>query len=224
MQPDLLTQLLDHPTPERVWQQAAATLAEQRKARLAFREWLKPDVKAEFINGEIIMHSPAKRRHNQATHCINTLLGLYTSVNTLGEVTVEKALVELERSDVEPDVCFWYKEKAASFTDEMNVYPPPDLVVEVLSKSTQGRDRGEKKDAYEADGVREYWIVDPKARTLELYELAKNKHGKMVFHLRDTFGVEQSFTSLLLPGFTVPLRAFFEPEARDKAVRELLEG
>ena len=221
-QQDLLTQILDHPTPERVWKKAAAALAEQRKARLAFREWLKPDVKAEFINGEVIMHSPAKRRHNQATHCINTILGIYASVNELGEVSVEKALVGLERSDVEPDVCYWSHEKAASFTDDMNVYPPPDLVVEVLSKSTAGRDRGEKKDAYEADSVREYWIVDPRARTVELYELAKDKHGRMTYHLRDSYGVEEELRSRLLPDFTVPLRAFFEPTARDVAVRRML--
>ena len=104
----------------------------------------------------------------------------------------------------------------------MNVYPPPDIAVEVLSKSTEGRDRGVKKDGYEADGVSEYWIVDTVARTLEQYELAKDKHGRMVFHLRETYGIEQEFRSIVLPGFRVPLRAFFEPSARDAAVRSLI--
>lgn len=222
MQYDLVHQLLDHPTPERVWEEVAATLVEEKKARLAFREWLKPDIKAEFINGEVIMHSPAKRRHNQATKFIASILDLYVSQRQLGEVAIDKALVELKRSDVEPDVCFWKQETAVDFTDDMNVYPPPDLVVEVLSKSTQGRDRGEKKDAYEADGVREYWIVDARAHTVELYELAKDKHGRMIFHLRETYGIEQDFRSLLLPGFSVPVRAFFDLVARDAAVRRVL--
>jgi Uma2 family endonuclease len=222
MHRELLHQLLDHPTPERIWREAAATLAEEKKARHAFREWLKPDVKAEFINGEVIMHSPAKRMHNQATKHISSLLDLYVSGRQLGEVAIEKALVGLERSDVEPDVCFWGREKAGIFTDDMNVYPPPDLVVEVLSKSTAGRDRGEKKDAYEADGVREYWIVDPRDRTVELYELAKNKHGHPVYHPRETYGIEQELSSRLLPGFTVAVRAFFEPTARDAAARKVL--
>ncbi len=166
MQYDLVHQLLDHPTPERVWEEVAATLAEEKKARMAFRKWLKPEVKAELINGEVIMQSPAKRWHNQATHCINSILGIYASTNKLGEVSVEKALVELKRSDVAPDVCFWKQETADGFTDDMNVYPPPNLVAEVLAKSTQGRDRGEKKDAYEADGVRVYWIIDARAHTV----------------------------------------------------------
>ena len=224
MRYDLVNQLLDHPTPEQVWQEVAATLAEEKEARLAFRAWLKPDVKAEFINGEVIMHSPAKRRHNQATKFISSLLDLYVSRYKLGEVATEKALVELKRSDVAPDVCFWRQETAAGFTDDMNVYPAPDLIVEVLSKSTQGRDRGEKKDAYEADGVREYWIVDARAHTVELYELAKDKHSRLIFHLRETYGIEQDFRSLLLAGFVVPVRAFFDPTARDEAARRVLQG
>lgn len=220
---DLVTRILEHPAPERLWEEVATTLEAEKTARAAFREWLKPDVKAEFINGEIIMHSPAKRRHNQATKHIASLLDLFVSTRDLGEVAIEKALVGLTRHDVEPDVCFWRQETADSFSDDMNVYPPPDLVVEVLSKSTEDRDRGVKKDAYEADGVREYWLVDPVARTVELFELAKNKHGRQVFVLRETYGIEQSIASPLLPGFAAPLRAFFEPGARDAAVRELLK-
>ncbi len=45
----------------------------------------------------------------------------------------------------------------------------PDLVVEILSKSTGRRDRGIKKGRYEACGVREYWIVDPVGQTVEQY-------------------------------------------------------
>ncbi len=56
----------------------------------------------------------------------------------------------------------------------------------------------------------------------ELYELAKDKHGRLVFHLRETYGIEQDFRSLLLPGFSVPVRAFFDPVARDAAARQML--
>ena len=49
------------------------------------------------------------------------------------------------------------------------VYGAPDLVVEVLSPSTAKRDRTYKKDLYERRGVREYWIVDPTSRSIEVY-------------------------------------------------------
>lgn len=222
MSHDLFYQILDHPAPDALLRRVQEVLAGEAEARAAFREWLKPDIKAEFINGEIIMHSPAKRRHNQATKHTVTLLDLFVSSRQLGEVAVEKALVELDRSDVEPDVCYWAKTTSEAFTDNMNVYPPPDLVVEVLSKSTEARDRGVKKEAYEAAGVTEYWLVDPVKHTLEQYVLAKDKHGRVVYHLRDTFGIEQSFTSEVLVGLTLPLRALFDPETRDTTVRVIM--
>ena len=65
------------------------------------------------------------------------------------------------------------------------VYGTPDLVVEVLSPSTAGRDRGYKKDLYEASGVPEYWIVDPAARSIEVYLLSDGRYflsGVYYFH------------------------------------------
>lgn len=53
----------------------------------------------------------------------------------------------------------------------------PDLVVEVLSPSTTINDRGIKKDIYERSGVKEYWIVDPIAKSIEVHYL---KDGRLV--------------------------------------------
>ena len=55
------------------------------------------------------------------------------------------------------------------------VHGAPDLVVEVLSPGTAKRDRGYKKNAYEAGGVPEYWIVEPSNRSVEVY-LLENGH------------------------------------------------
>ena len=52
-----------------------------------------------------------------------------------------------------------------------------DLVVEVLSNSNASRDRGEKKAIYERNGVREYWLVDPLARTLTAFILMEGRYG-----------------------------------------------
>lgn len=50
---------------------------------------------------------------------------------------------------------------------------PPDLVVEVVSPSTAGRDRGVKLERYRRYGVAEYWVVDPAERALEIWQLAQ---------------------------------------------------
>ena len=74
------------------------------------------------------------------------------------------------------------------------VHGTPDLVVEVLSPSTGKNDRGYKKDAYEKNGVREYWIVDPANRAVEQYIL---ENGKFV--LRNIY---QEYPSFLLEMMT----------------------
>lgn len=84
-------------------------MAQEKVAREKFREWLRPDVKAEFINGEVVVHSPALWRHNQVVRFISSLLDTYAPLHDLGEVAIEKAMVELERKDFEPDICFWLK-------------------------------------------------------------------------------------------------------------------
>ena len=57
------------------------------------------------------------------------------------------------------------------------IYGAPDLVVAVLSPSTATRDMGIKKDTYEKAGVKEYWIVDPLAKSIDVYHL---KEGRLV--------------------------------------------
>ncbi|MEO0734219.1 MAG: Uma2 family endonuclease, partial [Bacteroidota bacterium] len=220
----LIDQLLDHAAPERILQQVRTALKEEAAERAAFREWLKPDVKAEFINGAIIMHSPAKRRHNQAVKFISSLLDMHAERHNAGEVAIEKALAALERNDVEPDICFWKTATAATFTDEMDVYPAPDLVVEVLSNSTKGRDRGIKKDAYLLDGVTEYWIVDAKMHTVEQFVLKEKHHDAPIYELKGKFSGDDTITSVVLSDFTIPTQACFERAARGKLLQAWAGG
>ena len=53
----------------------------------------------------------------------------------------------------------------------------PDMVVEILSKSTRNKDLGIKKDTYEAQGVREYWIIDPWSKSIDVYLLRDGKYA-----------------------------------------------
>ncbi len=99
------------------------------------------NIKAEFINGEIIIHSPVKRGHLRCSGNLFKLLDTYVAINNLGETSYDKGMIALTRNDYEPDICFWRNEKAAHFTDETMLHPAPDFVVEVLSKKTAKIDR-----------------------------------------------------------------------------------
>ena len=215
-----VAELLEAPDAHLVIDQARAILNDEANRRRAFREWLKDDFKAEFINGEVIMQSPVKRRHLNSSGNLTTLLRVYVQVHDLGEVDTEKALVGMSRNDYEPDICFWNKEIASTFDDDMVVHPAPDLIVEILSKSTASKDRGIKFEDYAAHGVREYWIIDPVRKSIEQNELDP---ATMAFTPVKTHYIDDTITSLTIAGFTIPVRAAFEKRANLLALKELFD-
>lgn len=149
-------------------------LEEERDKRKKFYEHISEQEKAEFINGEIVIHSPAKLRHILASKNLFALLDAYVRKNNLGLVGYEKMLIALSRNDYEPDICYFNPAKAQTFSLDQMKFPAPDLVVEVLLPSTEAADRGIKFEDYAAHGVAEYWIVDPEQGFLEQYVLQDN--------------------------------------------------
>jgi hypothetical protein len=64
---ELVTELLDAPDAKLIIDRVQSILNDEAQRRRAFYEWLRDDVKAEFINGEVIMHSPVVRGHLRAS-------------------------------------------------------------------------------------------------------------------------------------------------------------
>lgn len=120
-----------------------------------------------------------------------------------------------------PDICFWNAETAASFEDDQMEHPAPDLIVEVLSKSTTGRDRGVKFEDYAAHGVLEYWIIDPVRKSLEQYQLDEST---MAFASVATLYIDDSLRSLTVPGFQIPVRAIFDKKANMETLQALMSS
>ncbi len=218
--------LLEAPDALLIIERAQAILADESNRRYAFREWLTDEVKAEFINGEVIMHSPVKRRHLDASKYLLNLLLNYVMRHDLGVVDSEKALVGLTRNDYEPDIYYWNSQTAATFTDDQMEHPAPDLIVEVLSRSTTGRDRaisigGVKFEDYAAHGVREYWIIDPVRKALEQYTLDE---GTMAFAQAAVLydDANDTLTAGVVPGFIIPMRAIFDKKANLETLQEFM--
>ena len=213
-------QILNRPNALEQVRAMQAILEEEARKRHEFREWLDEDVKAEFINGEIVMHSPVKKRHWQASDFLSRLLSVYAGIHDLGQVGVEKVMIELTRNDYEPDICFFSKEKAAAFTDDQMLFPAPDLVVEILSKKTAKYDRGIKKEDYAAHGIREYWIIDPIKQIVEQYFLL-DLHSETYFQPY-IHRIDNDISSRVLEGFTIPVRAIFEQKANVETLKKLV--
>ena len=213
-----LKQLLDSPRLPFIARRIDAVLADEKRRRRQFYAQISEEDKAEFINGEIVMHSPVRLRHNVSSKRLLVLMDAYVNSRRLGYVGFEKIMVSLTRNDYEPDICYFNPAKAAPFTPDQMRFPAPDLVVEVISESTEQNDRGVKFDDYAAHGVAEYWIIDPDAETLEQYLLPE---GGDVYRLAIKAMTGQ-VRSAAIPGFEIPVRAIFDPEVSQAALQALL--
>ncbi len=127
------------------------------------------EMRTELIDGKLTMMSPGPSvNHWRISFSIVSILSRYLKgkkCEALGDG------IDLYLSDGNryvPDamvVCDPKKIKSKG------VYGAPDLVVEVLSRSSARRDYGKKMDAYEKAGVKEYWIADQYNKSINTYVL-----------------------------------------------------
>ena len=195
----------------------ARRLREEADRRCGFYADMTDEEKMEFIDGDVVMHSPAKNRHSMASKHLLMLLQTWVSGRDDGLVHVEKALCVFTRNDYEPDLVYFGGEKAKAIRPDTMKFPVPDFVVEILSKSTEDRDRGVKFEDYASHGVGEYWIVDPDEESIEQYLL--NTDGDYKLKLKMSSG---EITSPVISGFTIPIRAVFDADSNRLAVAHLL--
>ena len=146
----------------------------------------------EFIDGRLLVHSPAGLRHQFVFGFVFRLFSGYVESRDLGHVLSGPFAMELaaERK-FEPDLIYVSHATGRNLT-ETRLVGPADVAVEIASPSTGGYDRGEKRECYRVAGVREYWVIDPARRVLVLDRPAGHEVT------RCTDGVVQSE---LLPGF-----------------------
>lgn len=214
----LFEQLLQSPRLPQLVRELETVIEDEATQRKAFYDQITEGDKAEFINGEIIFHSPVKLRHSDASINLLLLLRAYVAQRGLGYVGHEKILVSLTRNDYEPDICFFGRKKSANFTPDQMLFPAPDFVVEVLSKSTATNERGIKFDDYASHGVTEYWIIDPLDETVEQYR-ANDGVYKLV--IKAQTGLVRSF---VIDGFEIPVRAIFDQAENQQALSKIVGG
>ena len=158
----------------------------------------------ELIDG-VVYVTPAPRPVHQLI--VTNLIWLLRPVirgQRLGLLYASPVDVRLSPHDVvQPDVLFIEQERLSILTD-VAIEGPPDLVVEILSPGTRGRDLGAKRDLYARTGVREYWLIDPDARTIEVLALRAGRYETIA---PDAAG---TFHSALLPGLAVDPDVVFD--------------
>lgn len=159
-----------------------------KKKTYTYDDYVKLDdnKRYELIGGELIMTPSPDFCHQTILYKLTNLIGNFVDQNNIGILRFAPLDVCLDEFNVvQPDILF-ISNKRKNIIKEKCIKGVPDLVIEVLSESSLQKDKIEKKELYERFRVREYWIVDPKNRAVEIYILKDNKYTLWkIFHGRD---------------------------------------
>ena len=156
-----------------------------------FLDWCDEDTLAEWVDGEIIMFSPASSRHQDIGSFLENLLRPYVERRNLGKVLRAPFQMKLpgDSPGREPDLLFVSTANIHRLQDTY-LDGPADLAIEIISKESIDRDRGRKFVEYEAGGVQEYWLIDPLRFQAEFYRLGADSRYHVV--LPDAEGIYHS--------------------------------
>ena len=129
----------------------------------------------ELWDGELVMSPSPSYFHQEIVVRFHDLLRAWVGKHGLGKTGVAPLdMVLTSHRVVQPDVFFVSTARLAILTDRLR--GAPDLVVEVLSPGTRRRDRLDKRDLYEQHGVKEYWLIDPEAQTVDVLFLERGEY------------------------------------------------
>jgi len=175
--------------------------------------WLD-DKRRELINGFIHMMSAPRYVHADISAELITLIRSFVKKRK-GKCRVLHAPFDVrlpknnETEDdkiynvVQPDICVVCD---LSKLDDRGCIGAPDLIVEVLSPSTFKKDWCYKFNLYEAYGVREYWLVDPKEKTVNVFLL--QPEGK--YDSGTVYKCNQKAPVRIFEGLEIDLNELFE--------------
>ena len=141
---------------------------QEQRIRMSYAEFLTQideHTHAEWVNGEAIIFMPPTTGHQDFVRFLSGLLSAFVGFFKLGKVFF--APLEMkptpDSNAREPDILFVAKDNLWRITDK-RLEGPADLLIEIISTESVTRDRDDKFYEYQAAGVREYWIIDPRPR------------------------------------------------------------
>lgn len=159
---------------------------------------------SQIINGEEIMSPSPKTPHQKASRKLQRILEDYVEDHDLGEIwnAPMDVIFEENYNRLQPDLIFIPKEKEDIVQDWIRGVP--DMVVEIVSKSTIKMDTVVKKEIYERYGVQEYWLLKPEKRLLEIYVLNNGR-----YEMYASFGENDVVSSPLFHDLAFKLNIIF---------------
>ena len=158
----------------------------------------------EIIEGELYMApAPGWWHERFTTRLVRNFIGYLEPRGLLdGLFTAPVDVWFADGTVVEPDLVYVDPRRQEVFADRRYLTGAPDLLVEILSPSSRAYDQQVKARLYAAEGVPEYWIVDPQHRAVTVFALRDGVYVPVP-------GDGARARSLVLPGFTLDVPALF---------------
>lgn len=175
----------------------------QRMTAEEYRQLPETSQRMELIEGELVVSPSAVSDHQRL---VLRFANDIDEAEIEGEVFVAPLDVYFDGENAfQPDVFWIAKDNDRCVERDGYFYGPPDLVIEVLSPSTARYDKTVKFLVYEKYGVREYWLADPKRKTVEVW-----RRGEEEFTLLDIYNDTDTFVSVVLSNKHIDLTAIFD--------------
>jgi len=161
----------------------------------------------ELINGEIVKRASPNSPHQEASFLLSGFFFMYNLKKKVGRFFSAPfdVFFDEETAGVQPDILFVSKERDFIIKENNGIVGAPDLIVEIVSKGSVDKDRVIKKKVYKRFAVKEYWIVDPIYKTIEVYKMEGDDYQLFAFAEE-----EGKITSSVLPDFELDVKVVFE--------------
>jgi Uma2 family endonuclease len=142
----------------------------QANIKFTYQDYLllSDEKRYEILEGDLCIVPAPDVYHQRVSRRLEVALIEHVERYDLGEILDAPCDVVLSQENVvQPDILFISKDRLG-IIGKTNIQGPPDLVIEIVSESTRSKDADIKRKLYAKYGVREYWIVDPAAKTVEV--------------------------------------------------------
>jgi Uma2 family endonuclease len=179
-----------------------ATSTQEQRLKMTYEEflaWADEDTHAEWVDGEVIVYMPPRLIHQDLMLFLGSLINRFARRLGLGKAVVApfEMLIDSAKASRQPDVFFVLSEHLDRL-GQVRLNGPADLVIELVSDSSATLDRDDKFYEYQAAGIPEYVIIDPRPRRHRVEYNRLNETGEYLPVLPDAEG---RYHSTVLPGF-----------------------
>jgi Uma2 family endonuclease len=177
---------------------AAMKAAYPRVSFADLEKWPEDGRRYELYDGEVYEVRSPFPLHQMAASRLHLVLSDYVRAHGGIVLFAPLDIVLTEYDVVQPDLLLFTRERAHLVSPRKVTRAAPDLAIEILSDDTEGNDRGRKMRLLARHGVRECWLADPEAGTIEVYSLSGDQ-----FALAGVATAEAPIKSPLLPDLVV---------------------